>query len=815
MNIYRKLYWSVFLAVLTGNPAYADVTTSITSDSTMPGFTTTITPAGSTYTVTGGKTVGTNLFHSFSNFNINSADTATFTAPGINNIISRVTGPGSSSIFGTLNAPANFFLINPNGIMIGSGASINVNGSFHISTADYLKLSDGVQFAATNPGDGSSLTTASPSAFGFNAGTTPGSIQIGDVLIQVPQSEVINVVGGDVEIIDGNLYAPDGQVNVVSVASEGEVDVDPTNMDLSQFSTLGTITISNPSNSYPFVGLGFVGNLDVTTTASADGVGGGRIVIRGGNFYLDNGLVRAEVLENIDGGGIDLKVSGTMSMKNDAKLLTKTQLYAGNAGNVSIEANSLVMEDNATISSDSVSSGNGGVIFINASSVTMKEKAIISADAEFSGDGGSVKLQTSSLDMSGDTRIKADTIDSGQGGNVQVQTDSLIMSDKAKINTSSYRVSASGDAGQVSIQAASINMNNDATINSSTEKGSSGQGGQVSIQTDSITMNDEAWIISYTETDGHAGTVDITADEMTMNDSSVVSTSTFAAGNAGTITINAADLDVNDSAVIISGTEGAGAGGDVIINTTALTVNGNANISAESEGGRFFVRGTPDLSAATGGGTGGDIQITATDRVELKGGSIATETKNADGGNITINAQQLVYLLNSTISTSVSGGAGNGGNISIDPVYVVLNNSQIIANANAGNGGNITIVADNFIKDQASVIEASSNLGIDGTITIDSPNQEVSNGGTELPDSFLSVLELASQECALKTRSDISSLIISGREGLRSSPGDLLPASFGDDSAYAGSGGPVFVMREFHDADNPDLIKKLIVRCDA
>ena len=253
----------------------------------------------------------------------------------------------------------------------------------------------------------------------------------------------------------------------------------------------------------------------------------------------------------------------------------------------------------------------------------------------------------------------------------------------------------------------------------------------------------------------------------------------------------------------------------MIINATTMIMNGASNISAESEGGRFFVRGTPDQSSATGGGTGGDITITATDRVELKGGSITTETQNADGGNITVNAQQLIYLLNSTISTSVSGGAGNGGNISIDPVYVVLNNSQIIANANAGNGGNITIVADNFIKDQASVIEASSNLGIDGTVTIDSPNQEVNDGGTELPDSFLSVMELASQECSLKTRSDISSLVISGREGLPSSPGDLLPARFGDDSAYAGSATPAFVMRELHDVDNKNLIGKLIVRCDA
>ena len=170
----------------------------------------------------------------------------------------------------------------------------------------------------------------------------------------------------------------------------------------------------------------------------------------------------------------------------------------------------------------------------------------------------------------------------------------------------------------------------------------------------------------------------------------------------------------------------------------------------------------------------GDISIEAGNTVELSGGTISTETLDADGGNITITASQLVYLLNSVISTSVSGGLGDGGNITIDPVFVVLNNSSIIANAHGGNGGNILIVAENFFQDENSIVEASSDLGIDGTVIIESPDENISNNLADMPESLLAEIELASQQCDLRTRKDISSLVLVGRDGLPPSPDDYV-----------------------------------------
>lgn len=60
-----------------------------------------------------GKQIGGNLFQSFSQFNLNSTQSATFSGPiNVHNILSRVTSGNPSSIDGTINSSipgANLF----------------------------------------------------------------------------------------------------------------------------------------------------------------------------------------------------------------------------------------------------------------------------------------------------------------------------------------------------------------------------------------------------------------------------------------------------------------------------------------------------------------------------------------------------------------------------------------------------------------------------------------------------------------------------------------------------------------------------------
>src|SRR5438067_8052386 len=125
-----------------------------------------------------GRQVGSNLFQSFSQFDLTSTQTATFTGPpNVQNILSRVTSGSPSSIDGTVNSQiqgANLFFLNPAGVMFGQNAQINVSGSFAVSTANYLKLADGGKFN-TSLGGGDVLTSAPVSAFGF-LNTAPGQV---------------------------------------------------------------------------------------------------------------------------------------------------------------------------------------------------------------------------------------------------------------------------------------------------------------------------------------------------------------------------------------------------------------------------------------------------------------------------------------------------------------------------------------------------------------------------------------------------------------------------------------------------------------
>src|SRR5262249_27341832 len=145
---------------------------------------------------------------------------------------------------------------NPSGIVFGPNATVNVSGGFHASTADYLRMSDGAKFQATNP-DASTFSSYPPVAFGFLT-ATPLNITVNGSRIGVSPGQTLGLVARGVSITramppaaptGAPLSAPAGTIHVTSVAATatGEVPVDPRNVSALTVTGFGPVNIGGGS----------------------------------------------------------------------------------------------------------------------------------------------------------------------------------------------------------------------------------------------------------------------------------------------------------------------------------------------------------------------------------------------------------------------------------------------------------------------------------------------------------------------------------------------------------------------------------------
>ncbi len=464
----------------------------------------------------------------------------------------------------------------------------------------------------------------------------------------------------------------------------------------------------------------------------------------------------------------------TPVLRMNGGVIDSTTVGDGNAGSVEVRVGSLQLAGGAQIRSFSggFDEANGGVLVVgsgNAGSVNVvvSGQATIDgsapdrpsglvAETRGSGDGGELSLQASVLRLTDGATISSSSLGSGRAGNIDIRvSDSLDMQDSLIATAAGLF----GTAGTLRVTAPVLRMNGGAL--DSTTVGD-GNAGAIEVSVGSLQLTGGAQIRSFSG--------DFDED----NGGALV----VGSGNAGRVNVVASgQATISGSAPgrpsgLFAETRGSGAGGDVSLQASVLHLTDGATIS----------------SSSLGSGVAGNIAISLSDSLDMRGGSIATRALTSDGGNITVLAPRLIRLTDSQITTSVQSGVGGGGNIFIDPQFVILQNSQIVANAFGGPGGNIRIVAGQLIADPATVITASSALGIDGSVNIDAPDTDVSAGLAVLPASFLDAASLLRAGCS-GARAGLSSLVEVGRGGLPPDPdGYLLSMDLG---ALARSGGVV------------------------
>ena len=677
--------------------------------------------------IEGGARRGGNLFHSFEQFDVMAGRGAYFANPDeVANILSRVTGGDRSEIFGTLGVlgSANLFLINPNGVLFGSNASLDIQGSFAATTANGVQLGDQGFFSATSP-EQSSLLEVNPGAFLFNQAVAQGGAIASTGNLTAGQDLTLSGLNLDLQ---GQLRAGrnltlygadtvrirDSALNPFVAAAGGQLLVQ------------GDRTVDIFALSHPSSGLFSGGDM---VLRSANQVGGDAHYWSGGNFRI----------ERSDGSLGDLyspydpviRVVGDLELAN----YSGASLHILAGGSVTIPGAVFISGSDTTGAAlaETVTLSNGVALSIDG---TTRPTVDIRAGVDLASIGSPLGLVGDASIPGGGTIFDVPTSAEISIGYIDIsQPDGLVYL------TNQYQPNSSLAQGNISInQPGLLGFVRGIRIRSNT-----GNGGSVVIDSRAnIALAEEARVITNSST-GKGGDVQfIAGGNITLDGLSNVE-----AYAGPIIDITSDDNPVNNNR---GGNISLNAGGNIVLEgsnslTTpvSLLTNGGGNISIQGRQllmGRFSVI----TSETFGNQEGGNISIQATDAVRVNGGNIGTFTfpaASARGGNIIIKTGELTVtgaaepddsILGGFSTggdiTSETGGRGSAGSINIDARQLrVIDGAQIRAStlrlgnvdgSGTGNAGNITITAPDGIEvigslgNNISKIATSVNGGATG-----------------------------------------------------------------------------------------------------
>ena len=718
----------------------AAVEAQITFDGRPP-FTNAPAPTGPNFVISdgAGRQIGNNLFHSFGQFNVGAGESATFTGPNSTaNVIGRVTG-GASSINGLIDTrtwmpSANFFLLNPAGVMLGPSASLNVGGAFHVSTADYVCLgsagclndpASGKFFA--NPNAPSVLTVAPPAAFGF-LGPPTGSIVVqgGGIPLSVDSGQTMSFVGGPIQVSGAFLSAPGGRVQLVSVSSAGEIALpgfEVVRLPSVPVPTLGSITVSTG------------------TTIDVSGDPGGTVSIRGGQLVIDNSAISA-VTGDADSASvaIDLAAAASLTITNNSQLLSITG-GAGRGGDIQLTGGSVKITT-SIVGSANGGAGRGGDIRVTGGSVELANGSLIVSNRGADGAGGDIAITSDTVRLSG---VSGVTSSNGLEGPVQNGKITVTATGAMVITEGSALVSSAdaGDAALVTVSAGSLSMDQAATIQSSAP---SGRGGDVTVTAGSLSMDQAATIQSSTFL-GRGGDVVVTAPQLTLQGGAAISTSMLGPGRGG-------DVHVTSSGIAVISGEFTG------LNTTSFFGDASTPPDQGVPGdivarfGSLFLTDKATIQSGVLFGTkGGNVDVGATGAIVISNlAGIASQAQLADAGNVTVSAPQISidhgFISTATLATGragnvfISGGTlelVNGGQIvtaSLVPATgaggdVNVNLGTLTISGSSTGGSSLPpIYSTSFTDPRSGIFSTAQSEAPGGNITIHAPNIRLGEGST-------------------------------------------------------------------------------------
>ncbi len=778
-----------------------------------------------------------------------------------------------SSTGGTLTFVGDNLTITDNGLITsattgsGNGGNINLNvGSLSAQSAAQITSSS----VGTATGRAGSITVQ-----GLNgAGSSAQSLSLTGANTSITSDTDNTGRGGDIQIRAGQVQLADlasltaetsgtGRAGSIGVTSDNLSVIGGARIEASTagLGNAGDITITN-TDTVSVSGLSSNGStrsgiFAKTQTSGGTagggsgggsgggggGSGGGQVSTAGnaGNIGITTNNLLLSGGAQIDGSTTTAGAGGSVSVNADSIMITGTSTRLtsdaprgnGTGGDIALIARAIGVHDKASVTAATGGTGNAGDITMTASeNFTLDSGATVTTSTRGSGAGGTILINSPQVLVDGlGTSITADTLRPfadlavtldilhPNDGDLTVRLDSpdgtrvallsrvggsgdhftgTILDDQAtgaiasgsapftglfrpreplaqlidqdvagtwKLNVSDQ---AAGNTGNPqNLQSWSLRVGNQVFQSTNVPQNIPDNG---SVSSNLVVAGPVGALIQGVgEAPGVGGDVTINAGTVTVQNGASLSATTRGSGKGGTLIVNASGpvAVTGSGSGLFTDSEASGTGGNINVTASSMSMSNGATVSA----------------ASSGAGDAGTITLNAGSQFLSTNGSVTTESLNASGGNITLLATDMVHLKNSQISASVQGGPDTtGGNILIHPQFVILQNSQIIAQAFLGQGGNINIVTNTFLPDANSLVSASSQFGLSGTVSIQAPLQNLSGALVPLRADYLRSAALLGQRCAARgADAPVSTFLVTEHEGLPQEPGGVLPSPLGFD----------------------------------
>ena len=568
----------------------------------------------------------------------------------------------------------------------------------------------------------------------------------------------------------------------------------------------GTVTVSTKEATFA------TGGQIVTLTGSQASSSGGNIyvtaeTIHAENAVLFNPLVPSGIATYTLGrsGGGELNISTEQLTLIDGGLLFSWTQGTGEGGDIIVNANQSITATSVNPSFPIISSGivslalgqeQGGDLAVSTSQLKVSQgaKVISSSLIELQGllvpeggmaNAGDVTVQADTIELIGTNILAPDnisilgsvTFSSADAGDVNISTKQLRLIEGAQVtNLGLFSISTlgqplpgsgTGNSGNLNVHASEliqiVGVNSFIPSQPSligTQNFGLGNSGDSIVTSPSLIVQNGGALGTIARGGGNAGRVIVNVSEIIIDGTSSM-------GNPASITADALIADEAFERAFFTNPIPSGDTGELTVNSDRITLKNGGEISVQHEGT----------------GNAGQLQINV-DRLNLDSGSrINATTPFGFGGNVEINVGDSLQLRNgSQINVEARGDIGDGGNLTIKAdTIVALENSDIIANSLGGNGGNINITTRGIFGTEfrpnltpQSDITASSQLGVAGTVMLNTPEIDASGSLVDLPENTTSEGDRLVPSCGASSG---SSFTVTGRGGLPPDPTEPLRGS--------------------------------------